>query len=584
VTLLDPIQVARQHQAAHRFAEAEAAYGQLLAIDPRNAEALHGMGWLAHQAGNNQIAIQFLERAMESRESDYILHWHIATVCERMGLAGRADAAYARACELKPKERDLLNRWGVFLASNALGERALEVFKRVVKLDPNFAEGFRNIGLISDQLDRFPEAEAAFRTSVGLEPGSADAWQALGRTIGRAGRVEESIESFRKAIEISPYHFDANFNLAIALRKLRRFENAIAPLERAMTSRPGSAVAMKEMIRNLADLGRHREALPLIDTALAMAPHDADLHGERAFSLLATGKLLDGFREYEWRWKTSRFPQNRRYTHVPQWTGFDIAGKTILLHAEQGYGDAIQFIRYAPLVAQRGARVLLQATTDTLSLLQTAGGISEAVSEAGSPPKFDVQCPLLSLPLAFGTTLDTIPNASPYLHADPATIEHWKPRLEAPPGVRKIGLVWAGRGRHWRDQERSMPIEMLAPLAPVENVKFFSLQKGNAAADRVHGVEMIHLGADLKTFMDTAAVLAQLDLLITVDTAVAHLAGAMAKPVWNLLGGFTDFRWMLDREDTPWYPTMRLFRQARRGDWENTIERVVQALASKEQG
>jgi glycosyl transferase family 9 (putative heptosyltransferase) len=291
------------------------------------------------------------------------------------------------------------------------------------------------------------------------------------------------------------------------------------------------------------------------------------------------GNLVDGFREYEWRWKTSNFTQNRRYTYVPQWTGFNIAGKTILLHPEQGVGDAIQFIRYAPLIAQRGARVLFQAPDEILPLYGTVGGIAELIPESNLPPKFDVQCPLMSLPLAFGTTLATIPNMCPYLSADPAKIEQWKPRLEAGAGKRKIGLVWAGRPSHLRDAERSIPVEMLAPLAAVHNAKFFSLQKGRAGDDRVAGLEIIALGPDLKTFMDTAAVIAQLDLVITIDTAVAHLAGALGKPVWNLIGSFTDFRWMTDREDSPWYPTMRLFRQPRRGDWAGSIARVVEELA-----
>jgi Tfp pilus assembly protein PilF len=578
VTLADPLQVARQLQAAHRLPEAEAAYRQLLAVDPENVDALHGLGWLANQVGKPQIAIQYLDQALARRPNDYLLHWHIAIVSERLGQNDRADASFARACELKPRERDLLNRWGVFLATNGKGERALETFNRVVRVDPTFAQGFRNIGLISDQLDKFPEAEAAFRRSVELEPGSAEAWQALGRTIGRSGRVEDSLEYFEKAIAITPYHFDANFNLAFALRKLKRYEDAAAPLERAMIARPGSDVVLRQMARNYSDLGKDAQALPLLNNALAVAPNDADLHGERAFALLAMGDLLEGFREYEWRWKTSTFPQNRRYSYVPQWTGFDIAGKTILLHPEQGIGDAIQFVRYTPMVAQRGARVLLQAPEEMLPLFAGVGGIAELIPADRLPPKFDLQCPLMSLPLAFGTTLQTIPDNCPYLHAYHADVKRWKPRLDVDAGQKKIGLVWAGRRAHARDAERSIPIEMFAPLSAVQHATFFSLQKGSAEKDRVPGLEMIHLGADLKSFMDTAAVIAHLDLVITSDTAVAHLAGALGKPVWNLLDSVGDFRWMRNRDDSPWYPTMRLFRQSTRGDWAGCIARVVEAL------
>lgn len=574
----DTLQLAHELHAARRFAEAEAEYRQILATDPGSADALHGLGWLAHQVGQDQAALQLLERASIGHGSDCVLHWQIAIVSEALGQNQRADAAYARASELKPKERNLLDRWGVFLAKTGRLERAIELFRRTIKIDPSFAEGYRHLGMAFDELAKLPEAESAFRESVRVDPGSAASHDRLGRTLGRSNRIDEALEHFHRALAIDPNHFDANFNLGVAYRILGRHDPAIAAMERALAADPKSQVALNEMAEILSDTGEHRKAIPFLDRAIALNPGDSDLRGRRALSLLAIGSLTEGFKEYEWRWKSSTFPQNRRYSHILQWTGFDISGKTILLYTEQGYGDSIQFIRYAPLIAERGARVLLQANRELLPLLTTTGGIAQSIESDGTPPKFDVQSALLSLPFAFGTSLETIPANVPYLHADPKKIEQWKPRLDAPPGKRKIGLVWAGRPTHRRDRQRSIPPEFLAPLAGVSDAVFFSLQKGKAGANNIDGLDLVQLGPDLKDFADTAAVIAQLDLVISVDTAVVHLAGAMGRPVWTLLGAFTDFRWMLEREDSPWYPTMRLFRQRRRDDWTTTVERVVAEL------
>ncbi len=568
----------RQLQSDRRFAEAESAYLQILAHDAENADALQGLGWLAHQVGQDQIALQLLDRAVALRRTDHLLHWRIAVVSERLGQAPRADAAYARACELKPRERDLLGAFGLFLARIGQLDRAIDSFKRTVKIDPGFAQGYLQLGMAFDQLGKFPEAESAFRQSLRLNPHAPGTLQRLGQTLGKAGRLEEAIECLQQALRMDPDHFDANFNLAIAYRMLGRNEDTIAPLERALAVSPDSTAVLEELARNYSDLNLQQKALPLLDKAIALKPGDTELRSLRALALLAIGELPQGFREYEIRWKSKTFPQNPRFSHVPQWTGFDIAGKTILLHTEQGFGDSIQFIRYAPLIVERGARVLLQAGKEILPLLMTVGRIAEGIETDRTVSAFDVRCALLSLPFAFGTTLQTIPATVPYLHPDPQNIEQWKPRLEAPAAARKIGLVWAGRPTHRRDRQRSMSLEMLAPLADVAGATYFSLQKGKAAEERIDGFDLIQIGPDLKDFADTAAVIAQLDLVISVDTAVAHLAGALGKPVWTLIGSFTDFRWMLGREDTPWYPTMRLFRQSRRDDWASVIERVVADL------
>jgi hypothetical protein len=327
-------------------------------------------------------------------------------------------------------------------------------------------------------------------------------------------------------------------------------------------------------------LHRYSEARSAFDRALSLQPQHIVARGKRALLALLTGDFAIGWADYEWRWKDKNFPHNPRYAHVPQWTGFDITSKTILLHSEQGLGDSIQFVRYAALVASRGAKVILQCQPEVVSLLAKVEGISEIVSNEQTPPRFDFQCPLMSFPAAFGTTLATVPATVPYLSTDPAIVDRWQPRLAAN-AKRKIGLVWAGRPTHRQDRARSIPLEKFAPLATVSDVQFFALQKGPAESEARNppaGMGLISLGQDLIDFLDTAAVISQLDLLISVDTAVVHLAGAMNKPVWTLLPSVNDFRWLRDREDSPWYPSMRLWRQTTPGDWSSVIERMAEEL------
>jgi tetratricopeptide (TPR) repeat protein len=567
----ESLQIAQQHQQAGRLAEAEAIYRQLLAVDPRNADALHGLGWLAYQVGRHDAALQLLQQALASGSKDAQWHLHLAMVNARLGRGKEADAAYRRACDLRPKDPVLLNEWGFYLMSQNRRDEGIALFQRAIKADAKYTPSYRHLGLAYGEQGKHAEADAAFGEWSRLEPLSADALVHLGRGRGGADRFDEAIDCFRQALQIDPFHAEANHYLGVALRKQRRYQDAREPLERAATARPDLHFMLREFAANHADLGNHTLALTLFDRVLAMQPDDVETHGHRARSRLFLGQLAEGWREYEWRWKSPTFPHNRRHTHIPQWTGFDIAGKTILLHAEQGFGDNFQFVRYVPLVAGRGARVLLQCHSDAMCVLRTVEGVSEFFDYQQLVPKPDVQCPLMSLPFAFGTTLQTIPRHVPYLHADPHRMEQWKSRVIAPPGVRKIGLLWKGK-------TNSFPPALLSRLVSAPEARFFSLQKGKPTDEVPQGLDLVRFDADLKDFADTAAVIAQLDLVISVDTSIAHLAGALAKPVWTLLDFRGEFRWMLQREDSPWYPTMRLFRQKKPGDWPELLDRVAAEL------
>jgi hypothetical protein len=298
---------------------------------------------------------------------------------------------------------------------------------------------------------------------------------------------------------------------------------------------------------------------------------------------LIRGDYASGWREAEWRWKCKDFSSPKRQWSKPQWKGEQLNGETILLHAEQGFGDTVQFVRYAPMVAERGGKVILECPAVLHRLLKNLPGIAGIVPETAQP-EFDLQCPLLSLPLAFGTLLDTVPNRVPYLTPEPQLCEQWGKLIGERASGLKVGLTWAGSPTHQNDRKRSLTLNQLLPLAQAAGVTFFSLQKGPAAQqanDPAIGFPIADLTARLTDFADTAAMISQLDLVITVDTVIAHLAGALGKPVWVFLPRVPDWRWMLDREDTPWYPTMRLFRQEVHGQWEKPIRRAAGCLMTR---
>jgi hypothetical protein len=321
------------------------------------------------------------------------------------------------------------------------------------------------------------------------------------------------------------------------------------------------------------------EAIACFQKALQIDPHYPEAHCNMSFVYLLTGNFEEGWKEYEWRRRLKGSVQ--REFSQPLWDGSDIHGKTILLYAEQGFGDTIQFIRYIPFVAQKNAIVLVECQDELASVIQDIEGVNRVFVFGEQLPEFDVHCPLLSLPLVFDTTLETIPAEVPYIKADSILVQRWKNKLKHDNSKLKIGLSWAGRPTHKRDRQRSISFDTFSPLLQINEVTFYSLQKGEAAGQAKNptkGMKLIDYTDEMRDFSDTAAFIENLDLIISVDTAVAHLAGALGKPVWTLLPFAPDWRWMLHREDSPWYPTMRLFRQPSPGDWGSVINNVLRNL------
>ncbi len=434
---------------------------------------------------------------------------------------------------------------------------------------------------------RLSEAGNLYLQALALAPRHPGALHMLGVVLFTTGQFERSLEFMQRAQALQAENAELLTNMGSVLQQLGRLDDALASFDRALALTPDFAFGWSNRALVLFQMRRFEAALESFDRAIALKPEAADMRWHAAVVRLQLGDFARGWPDYEWRWRTALKPAAG--TDGPRWTGAEpILGRTLLLHAEQGLGDTLQFCRYASLAAARGARVILAVQASLVRLLDSLPGVAKVVDLAGPLPAFDLQCPLMSLPLAFGTRLDTIPAKSSYLSADPARVAAWRTRLRTLPGLR-IGLVWSGAPRreqvhlHSVDRRRSMRLAELAPLAAVPGLSFVSLQKGEAEIEaRTPPAGMVlHDWADeLRDFADTAALAAALDLVICVDTAVAHLAGAVGSRVWVLNRHDTCWRWLHEREDTPWYPNMRLFTQSRPGDWPEVVRRVANALST----
>ena len=458
--------------------------------------------------------------------------------------------------------------------------RAEQAFLQIARQDPLSGETRFFLGLIHQQRKDLETAIHHYEHALRLAPDLAEARNNLGVILQSRGRLDEAEACFHEALKLEPDYAEAHNNLGNALQDQGRFEEAITAYRQALHFRPGYVEALKHLGNALRALGRLTEAIACYDEGLRHAPDHALLHMSRAMVWLQSGDFARGWPECEWRLRGQdllihRLPQ-------PVWDGSELDGRTILIVAEQGLGDTIQFIRYAPLVARRGGRVVVSCARMLSQILATCPGVDQVIIEGDPLPEFACHAPVMSLPAILGTTLQTIPVEVPYLAADPPLVARWRDALDGIDEF-KIGVVWQGNPVHTRDRERSFRLAHLEPVARVPGVRLFSLQKNfgldqiEAVSDRFH---VTGLGHRLDDFVDTAAVMRNLDLVISADSSPAHLAGALGVPVWMPLPYISDWRWMADRDDTPWYPTMRLFRQRRFGDWDELFARLARELAA----
>ncbi len=505
----------------------------------------------------------------------------IGVVKLQRGHAGAALPLIEAALKINPQASDAWSNRGLALGMLGRDEEALASFARALELRADDPDMFNGRGRLLLKLRRPADALADFERAVALAPGHLGALTNRGNALGALGRHEEALAQYDALLADHPGHPALHFNRGHALERLDRHEDAIAAYDRALAIRPDYVAAHLDRGTALQALNRHAEALASFAQVLALDADHADAQHNAALSRLTLGDYRAGFKHYEARLARSGMPARRRLGK-PSWLGEYAQRKTILLHAEQGLGDTIQFARYAPLVARMGATVVLEAPPELAGLLRRLAGVA-AVVERGAPlPAFDLHCPMGSLPLALATEADSIPAAIPYLTASAQRIAQWQPRL-APLPQPRIGFVWSGRPGHPNNHNRSLPLARLAPLLEMEQVSWISLQPEVSEPDAAVLADLAGvtaLGAALRDFEDTAAALELCDLVITVDTAVAHLAGALGRPTWILLPFAPDWRWMLERSDSPWYPTARLYRQPEPGDWESVLARVRADLAA----
>jgi tetratricopeptide (TPR) repeat protein len=558
---------------------AEAYYRRSLKADPRSAQALHFLGLLAQEAGQYEKSIRLLGEALA----------------------------------VNPDDPDTLNSLAKAYVSQGQLQPASLCYRRLAELLPYSAQAHHWLGTAEEWLGDWEAAAASYRRALTLQPDSPDFYASLARLQSKQGATGEAVESCRRALALDPHRHEIYGLLGQALINGGDYGAAVEVYQRALAFKPDSANAVfglgylferqgdlraaKESYQQalrfdprLVDAHLHLGITHLLQGDLAsagesfervrnLAPDNAEARTFLAHLHLLRGNFSSGWSEYEYRWSTPHFLRGRRKFPQPRWNGEPLEGLRILLHAEQGLGDTLQFVRYVPLVAARGGKVALEVPRGLHRLLAMTEGADKVIRCGEVLPEVDWQCPLLSLPWAFATELDSIPAKIPYVYPDAALVEAWQQRLQG--NALRIGLVWGGNPTFPHERWRSIPLEQLAPLTNIEDTIFYSLQVGPAARQAKQlgsRVRLIDLQGELKDFADTAAVVTNLHLVISIDTAVAHLAGALAKPVWILLHLSADWRWLLDREDSPWYPTARLFRQSTLGNWRDVVGRVEQEL------
>jgi tetratricopeptide (TPR) repeat protein len=615
-TTANRLQTGLQHQLAGRLAAAEACYRGVLAAQPRNADALHLLGVIAHRSRRHDDAVALFGQAIGCNRRNPLFFSNLGVAQQHRGRLDEALGAYDCALALKPDYAEAHNNRGIALAEQKRLEEALAAYDSALAVLPAYVEAWFNRGNVLGELRRFEEAVASYDALLKLRPDHAAALNNRGNALRALRRLDEALESYDRALALAPDYAEAFNNRGVVCQELSRFDEAVKDYGKALALLPGCAEVLFNFGNTLQALGRFDdavasydhglalkpdhaeacynrgialqelrridEALASYDQAVALRPDYAEAHWNESYLRLLTGDFERGLPKSEWRWRNTALGLHKRDFARPLWQGdLPIEGRTILLHHDEGLGDAIFYCRYVPLLAARGARVIVAIEEPLRQLVSGLAGVWRCIGPSETPPDFDLHCPMSSLPLAFETRLATIP-AAPYLRAavtdkqlaskDPAT----RRRTDRP----KVGLAWAGNPRHVNDRNRSMPLTALSPLLDV-GATFVTLQKDLRAGDdatlSARG-EILNVGPVLQNFADSAALVAELDLVITVDTSVAHLAGALGVPVWVLLPFAPDWRWLLDRDDSPWYPTARLFRQDEAREWSRVVQRVRDQL------
>jgi tetratricopeptide (TPR) repeat protein len=584
------------NQQAGRLTEATQLYREILGINSCHADSLNNLAIIHLQLGKQNSAIEFALRAIKVNPGDPSYHCNLGTIYAKIGRS----------------------------------EEAVPYYRAAISLDPNYFEPYLNLATTLFTLERFEEALVCYRNLMALKPtrasisnrpNHAGILNRLGISLQKTLRTEEAIFCYRAALQFQPDFLECHFNLGLALKDRGSIDDAIASFQRALELNPdnpdshnnlGNALKHKQLYReaetcyrtaiklnpdhadahfNLGVLfdknGLNEEAASCFRTSIKLKPDHSQAHFNLATILLSQGDMASGWEEYEWRWKMPEMAVSLRNFEKPQWNGEPGQGKTLLIHAEQGLGDSLQFCRYATLAANCGLRVILEVQKPLIRLFISLPGVDQVIGQGDKLPLFDLHSPMLSLPRALGTTLETIPGATPYLRADEGAESDLRIRLASVAGQDlRVGLVWAGNPHEFSpilaaiDKRRSISPDRLAPLLEIPGLRFFSLQKDGPLVPA--DFTLIDLMGEMGDLADTAALIANLDLVISVDTAVAHLAAALGKPIWLLNRFDSCWRWLAGRRDSPWYPTLRLYHQPQPDDWNSVVTEIVRDLFALE--
>jgi len=597
-----------------QHAEALASYGRALALQPARLDLLFNKGNLLRELARHEEAIASYDAALAISAADAVVLNNRAVALHALGRYEEALESLAAALAARPGYADALNNRGNALQALGLHDLAGQAFDDAIAAQPGHAQAWNNRGNALESRGRLDEALASYEQAAAADPAYADPWCNRATVLGTLGRGLEALASSDGALRRRPQFAQALAARGRALQSLGRGDEALQAFTEAFRIEPSAAAARDEgdamhalglhaealerynaslrmdprqaetLVHRgnaLQGLGRHEDALACYGQAIALRPHDVQAHWNEALARLALGDLRRGFEKYEWRWQNPRLDLPPGADPARSWSGDTaLEARSILLYAEQGFGDAIQFVRYAPRVAALGARVSLVCHESLREVFQSVEGVERVYGPGDALPDFELQSPLMSLPLAFRTELDTIPAQVPYLHVDVARVAHWRERLASVPGARKVGLAWTGNPEFPGARAKSCPVESLRRLLQADATGWVSLQTGHASGDS-SVLAIADWTAELNSFADTAALIGALDLVITIDTAVAHLAGALGKPVWILLPHSADWRWLRTRTDSPWYPSAVLFRQSRAGDWDAPLDAVLARLAAR---
>jgi tetratricopeptide (TPR) repeat protein/GT2 family glycosyltransferase len=620
--ITETIENTEQYSIDGRLRHTEYLHHLALQKNPNNPLALYSLGLIAHQKGNHDTAAELIKKAISNNPDMPQYHNTLGVIFEILEKYEEAVTSYQKAVSIKPDYAEAYHNMAIAFQSQSQYAAAVEKCKRAISIEPDYAQAYNTLGFSLEKQQLYDEAIKYYRKAIQLKPDFAEAYNHLGVVLSIQENPAEAIDNYKQALKYDPNYAEVYNNMGIALKIKEQFAEAISCFEKAIELEPDFAEAYYNLANSLRDKAQSTDAIKnyrqavlfkpdfaeaynglgnvlnakgeyaeVIENdkaienyrkALQIKPDFAEAHWNMSLVLLRSGRFTEGWEEYEWRQnpdlKMTLYPHSYE---TPQWDGLDFKDKKLIVHCEQGLGDTLQFVRYLPMVKDHGGTVILEIRKPLYELLRSFPGVDELVEasfEYKQTVKVDYHVSLMDLPKIFETTLETIPAEIPYINACPAKVEYWRKKLTTPDF--KVGIVWAGSPTHGNDRYRSCALKHFAPLTEINGVRLYGLQKGKATAQVELNEEMAitNLGNEFEDFTDTAAAIENLDLIISVDTSVLHLAGAMGKPVWALLPFSPDWRWMLNRQDSPWYPTMKLFRQKKWGQWEFVFQDVAKEL------